>query len=84
MEKLDQTYLNNLVSKARQGSSNAFAELFMAAYKRHRMYLSYMYDDSSDLNEALKETYVRILKNMPGLARKVLFMPWSCRIAFRI
>lgn len=43
-----------------------------------------MYDDSADLNDALKDTYVRILKNLPGLAREVLFMPWSCRIAFRV
>ena len=84
MEKLDQTYLNNLVYKAHQGSSNAFAELFLAVYKRHWIYLSYMYEDSSERDDALKETYVRILKGLSGLAREVLFMPWSCRIAFRV
>ena len=83
MEKLDQNYLNNLVTKAKSGNSNAFAELFAAAYSRHFRYLSIMLKDKEKTEEALKQLYIRLLHSLARLNKPVLFMPWTCRMCFR-
>ncbi len=39
-DRLDQSYLDGLVVKAKQGSSNAFAELFASVAGRQLYYLT--------------------------------------------
>ena len=49
MKNIDQSYLYNLVVKTRNGSSNAFAELFAAVYQRHYISLAYMLEDDEQI-----------------------------------
>ena len=84
MKNIEYGYLNNLVLKARQGSSNAFAELSAAVYKRYYNYLFLMLHDDDEVISRLKDVYVQILKNLPSLTKPELYMSWSCRICYRL
>ena len=84
MEKLDQSYLTDLVGKAQSGQSNAFAELYMATYQRLYAYLFYMHQDKKTAVFYLKETYVKALQQFGSLTRADLFMPWLFRTSFRL
>ena len=83
MERLDQAYLNDIIARAQKGSSNAFAESCSAGVQRHYMYLYHMLGSSEAAEEMLKQLYVRIYRGLPSLAKPDLYMPWSCRLAFR-
>ena len=83
MKNIDQSYLYNLVVKTRNGSSNAFAELFTAVYQRHYIYLAFMLEDDERVISYMKEIYVQVLQNIMALTEPALFMPWSCRICYR-
>lgn len=83
MERLDQTYLKNLVLKARQGSSNSFAELFVSVYPRHLLYLSHLVTEPKDQEQILTQIWIRIREQLETLGNPELFMPWSIRICRR-
>ena len=83
MKNIEQSYLNNLVQKAQQGSSNAFAELTAAVYRRHYSYLLYMLGDDNKVINCLKNVYVQILYDLKSLGKPDLYMPWSARICYR-
>lgn len=78
-EKLDQSYLNDLVVRSRQGSSNAFAELFASVSGRQLYYLEKLFGDRDQAADALREVFIITLSSLPGLARADLFMPWISR-----
>lgn len=84
MENLDQSYLNDLVLKAQQGSSNAFAELYAATYQRLFAY-SYRYlRDEHLAQDALQETFIRVLKGIGKLQNPSLFIAWLNQISFHV
>ena len=83
MEKLDQTYLRELVVRAREGSSNAFAELFTATCGRVHAYLLGMLREESAAAEALETVYAQALGSLMGLQRPDLFLPWCARMCLR-
>ena len=78
-EKLDQTYLDDLVVKAGKGSSNAFAELFASVSSRQLYYLECLFGDRDQAVQALREVFINALKGLPGLTRPDLFMAWISR-----
>lgn len=78
-EKLDQSYLDDLVVRSRQGNSNAFAELFASVSGRQLYYLEKLFGDRDQAVDALREVFIITLSNLPGLARADLFMPWITR-----
>lgn len=96
MEKLDQAYLTDLVTRTIGGSSNAFAELFTATQERLYTYIRSLLNDPEEAEEALKETYVFALHQMKdpsaglpgtmanGLHHPAMFLPWIIRIAHRV
>ncbi|MBR2189109.1 MAG: hypothetical protein IJ860_06860 [Eubacterium sp.] len=83
LEKLDQNYLNDLVRKAKRGSSNAFAELYAAVSGRQFAYLMYMLHDRRAAEAALLEAFVLALQELGALQRPELFMSWISRISYR-
>ena len=84
MDNLDFEYLNELVIKARQGSSNAFAELYTATYQRQYAY-SYRYVRDEHLaQDALQESFIRVLKNIGKLEKPELFIAWLNQINFHV
>ena len=78
-EKLDQSYLDDLVVRSRQGNSNAFAELFASVSGRQLYYLEKLFGDRDQAVDALREVFITVLSSLPGLARADLFMPWISR-----
>lgn len=84
MANLDYQYLADLVRKAQQGDSNAFAELYAATYqKQYRYSYKYMKDEYL-AQDALQETFVMALKNIGTLQNPELFIAWLNQINFRI
>ncbi|MCR5468871.1 MAG: RNA polymerase sigma factor [Lachnospiraceae bacterium] len=84
MANLDYKYLAELVKKAQQGSSNAFAELYAATYQKQFRY-SYKYlQDEFLAQDALQETFVTALKSIGTLQNPELFVAWLNQINFRI
>ena len=78
-EKLDQSYLDDLVVRAGKGNSNAFAELFASVSGRQLYYLERLFGDRDRAVQALREVFINVLKGLPGLTRPDLFMPWISR-----
>lgn len=82
-DRLDQTYLNGLVSKAKQGDSNAFAELFASVSNHQLYYLTRLTGKRETALEILPDVFISVMKGLPSLAREDLFMPWISRISAR-
>ena len=84
MENLDLSYLNDLVTKAQQGSSNAFAELYAATWQKQYAYAYRCLKDESPAKDALQETFVRALRNIRQLQNPELFTAWLSQICFQV
>ena len=82
MERLDQSYLRDLVIRA-GSSANAFAELYSATSPRQFAYLSYMLGDEAKAISALKEVYIFALNHLASLSDPDLFLPWLSRASYR-
>ena len=84
MAELDYDYISTLVSRARTGDSDAFAELYAATYqKEYRFSFNYLKDEYL-AQDALQETYILALKNLYTLRDSKLFISWLNQINFRI
>ena len=84
METIDTAYLNDLVERAQQGSSNAYAELYAATYQRQYAYAYHMLGDEFLARDALQETFLRALKELHRLQNAALFLAWLSRINFQV
>ena len=74
MAELDYDYISTLVSRARTGDSDAFAELYAATYqKEYRFAYNYLKDEYL-AQDALQETYILALKNLYTLRDSKLFI----------
>lgn len=81
---LDYQYLNSLVERAQNGDSDAFAELYLATYKRvHRFAYQYLRSEQ-DAEDAVQETYVLVFRKLRTLKDPKLFLSWVNQIAFRV
>ena len=80
-DRLDQSYLNGLVVKAKQGDSNAFAELFASVSGRQLYYLTMLYGSRDKAVKALPNVFTTVFRTLPSLSKTDLFMPWICRIS---
>lgn len=81
---LDYQYLDSLVERAQNGDSDAFAELYLATYKKiHRFAYHYLRDEE-DAEDAVQETYVVVFRKLRTLRDPRLFISWINQIAFRI
>lgn len=84
MAELDYQYISTLVSRARTGNSDAFAELYAATYQReYRFAYNYLKDEYL-AQDALQETYILALKNLYTLRDSKLFISWLNQINFRV
>ena len=81
---LDQQYIASLADYARSGDSDAFAELFMSTCQmQYRFALGYLKDEEK-AKEAVRDTYVIVLKNIAALRDPNLFLSWLSQISFRV
>ena len=80
-DRLDQSYLNGLVVKAKQGDNNAFAELFASVAGRQLYYLTRLSGSRDEAVGMLPDVFAAAYSRLPSLTKTDLFMPWICRIA---
>lgn len=84
MADLDYQYIASLVEHARRGSSDAFAELYVATYqKQYRFACSYLRDEYL-AQDAIQDTYMLVLRNISALKDANLFISWLNQITFRV
>lgn len=81
IERLDQSYLDDLIRKAQKGDSNAFAELFASVSDRLLSYLNFLFGDRESAVRAVETVFTSALRNLPALTEVGLFMVWISRIA---
>ena len=80
-DRLDQSYLNDLVVRAGQGSSNAFAELFASVSDRQLYYLCALFGDREQAVNALGNVFMSAWRELPALTRPELFTLWLSRFS---
>ncbi len=84
MSSLDYKYIAKLVTRAQMGDSDAFAELYAATYER-QYHFAYRYlKDEYLAQDALQETYILALKNLPKVKDPNLVLAWLNQINFRV
>lgn len=84
MASYDYQYLANLVRRAQAGSSDAFAELYVATYQQQYRF-SYRYlQDEFMAQDAIQETYILALKNITTLRDPLVFVSWLNQINLRV
>ena len=84
MAELDYQYLAELVKKAQDGDSVAFAELYAATYQKLYRYACSYLNDKYLAQDAVQETYISVLKSLNKLKDPQLFISWLNQIAFRV
>ena len=83
-DRLDQAYLSGMVARAKQGSSNAFAELFASVADRQLWYLTQLFGGRERALAAMPEVFTGVYEGLPSLTKNDLFMPWLCRISSQV
>ena len=84
MASYDYQYLTHLVRRAQAGSSDAFAELYVATYQQQYAF-SYRYlQDEFLAQDAIQETYILALKNITTLRDPLVFVSWLNQINMRV
>ena len=84
MAELDYQYIGELVLRAQEGDSDAFAELYVATYQQQYRF-SYRYlQDEFLAQDALQETYILALKNITTLRDPHVFVSWLNQINMRV
>ena len=76
MSALDYNYVADLVVKAQNSDSDAFAELYAATYqKQYQFAYSYLKDEYL-AQDALQETYIIAFKDLSKLKDPLLVLAW--------
>ena len=84
MAELDYDYIAQLVVQAQKGSSDAFAELYAATYRRQYQFACRYVKDIFLAQDILQETYILVLKNLSKLKNPRLFVSWINQITFHV
>lgn len=84
MAELDYDYIAQLVTQAQKGSSDAFAELYAATYRRQYQFACKYVKDVFLAQDILQETYILVLKNLSKLKNPRLFVSWLNQITFHV
>lgn len=84
MAELDYGYIAGLVMQAREGDSDAFAELYASTYRKQYLFACSYLKDEFLAQDALQETYISALKHLSALNDPRLFVSWLNQINFRV
>jgi RNA polymerase sigma-70 factor (ECF subfamily) len=71
----------SLVRLAREGSKDAFADLFRETFRDVSRYISAIVGDPDRAEDAVSETYLDAWRQLPGLRQEDRFEAWIFRIA---
>lgn len=84
MASYDYQYLAHLVRRAQTGSSDAFAELYVATYQQQYAFSHRYLQDEFLAQDAIQETYILALKNITTLCDPLVFVSWLNQINMRV
>ena len=84
MAELDYQYLATVVQRAKEGDSDAFAELYAATYQKQYYFAYSFLKDEYLAQDAVQETYISVLKSLDKLKDPRLFISWLNQISFRV
>lgn len=84
MAEIDYNYIGELVERAKNGDSDAFAELYLATYQKQYLFCYNYLGDEYLAQDALQETYIRALKNLGSLEDPKLFISWLNQINLHV
>jgi len=84
MMDLSYNHLAEYVIRAREGDSNAFAELYSLTYTKVYNYSRHYLKNDFLAQDAVQEIYISALKNLHKLNDPSLFIAWINRIAFHV
>lgn len=80
--ELNHRYLAEYVRRARNGDSDAFAELYTGTYDKVYNYCRHYLRDEFLAQDAVQEVFISALKNLQKLNDPTLFVAWVNQIAF--
>lgn len=84
MAAYDYQYYAHLVRGAQAGSSDAFAELYVATYQQQYRFSCRYLQDEFLAQDAIQETYILALKNISTLRDPMVFVSWLNQINMRV
>ncbi|MCR5488039.1 MAG: RNA polymerase sigma factor [Lachnospiraceae bacterium] len=84
MDELDYQYLASLVLRAREGDSDAFAEIYAATYRKQYKFARHYLRDEFLAQDAVQEAYIHALKHIADVKDPSLFLAWLNQITFRV
>ncbi len=84
MDELDYQYLAILVTKAKQGDSDAFAEIYAITYRKQYHFARHYLRDEFLAQDAVQEAYIHALKHIGDVRDPSLFLAWLNQITFRV
>lgn len=76
--------LAEYVRRARDGDSDAFAELYSATFNKVYNYARHYLRDEYLAQDAVQEIYISALKNLQKLNDPTLFVAWLNQISFHV
>lgn len=82
--KHDYAKLSALVRRIKQGDDYAFTRLYELTYQKLYFLCISLLRDQEDAQDALQETYIKILTNIHSLEEDKLFIAWMNKIAYNI
>lgn len=84
MAEFNHSYIGQLVMKAQNRDSDAFAELYAMTYQHTYNYAVHYLRNSSVAQDAVQETYILALRHIKGIKEPSLFVAWLNQICFRV
>lgn len=84
MADFNHSYIGQLVLRAQNSNSDAFAELYAMTYQHTYNYAVHYLRDGNIAQDAVQETYILALRNINGIKEPSLFVAWLNQICFRV
>jgi len=83
MANLDLGYIADVVRRAQEGDSNAFAELYAATCQKQYAFAAALLGNELTAQEALQQTYIRALKDITKLREPSMAVAWLNQLNLR-
>ena len=84
MAELNHKQIASLVEKVKSGDSQAFADLYSQTYQKVYYFALSILKDEHMAEDALQESYIKVLNNIDSLKENRLFVAWLNRITYNV
>ena len=84
MAELNHKKIASLVERIKAGDSQAFADIYSQTYQKVYYFALSLVKDEHLAEDALQETYIKVLNSIDTLKDNKLFVAWLNRITYNI